>query len=102
MVGNIQYIGFLFGLIPFVIWRSVNRCRISSWICVRIANTISQKGISKAQIIRNILVKHTGQPLEKIIHDTDRDFYMNADAALEYGLIDEILSGPPSEEKKAD
>ncbi|MEE8470128.1 MAG: ATP-dependent Clp protease proteolytic subunit [Dehalococcoidia bacterium] len=50
-------------------------------------------------LIRSILVECTGQTLEKIIRDTDRDFYMGADAALEYGLIDEILRGPQKEEK---
>ena len=48
-------------------------------------------------VIRSILVKHTGQPLEKIAHDTDRDFYMNAEAAMEYGVIDEILKGSGAE-----
>jgi ATP-dependent Clp protease protease subunit len=50
-------------------------------------------------VIRNILVKHTGQPLERIIHDTDRDYYMSAEGALEYGVIDEILRGPAAEQK---
>jgi ATP-dependent Clp protease protease subunit len=45
------------------------------------------------EIIRNILTKHTGQPLEKIAHDTDRDFYLGADQAVEYGIVDEILTG---------
>ncbi|MFC1980777.1 ATP-dependent Clp protease proteolytic subunit [Chloroflexota bacterium] len=49
------------------------------------------------EIIRGILMKHTGQPMEKIIHDTDRDFYLNAEQAVEYGIVDEIL-GKPSEE----
>jgi ATP-dependent Clp protease protease subunit len=48
--------------------------------------------------IRNIIAKHTGQPLEKIIHDTDRDFYLSAEQAVEYGLVDEILN--PEEVKK--
>ena len=48
-------------------------------------------------IIRGILVNHTGQPLDKIIHDTDRDFYLNPQQAVEYGLIDEILSKPSGE-----
>ena len=53
------------------------------------------------EIIRNILVKHTGQPMDKITHDTDRDFYLNADQAVEYGIVDQILSGPsPKEQKK--
>ena len=42
-------------------------------------------------ILRNIIARHTGQPLEKIVHDTDRDFYLNPEQAKEYGLIDEIL-----------
>lgn len=42
-------------------------------------------------IIRNIMVKHTGQPMEKIQHDTDRDFYLNPKQAIEYGLIDQVL-----------
>ncbi len=46
------------------------------------------------EIIRGILSKHTGQPLDKIIHDTDRDFYLNPQQAVEYGLIDEILTKP--------
>jgi ATP-dependent Clp protease protease subunit len=43
------------------------------------------------QIIREILAKHTGQDLERIIRDTDRDFFMDAAQAKEYGIIDEIL-----------
>jgi len=42
-------------------------------------------------IIHDIMVKHTGQPLEKIVHDTDRDFYLNPEQAIEYGLIDQVL-----------
>lgn len=43
------------------------------------------------EIIREILSKHTGQPIEVIKRDTDRDFYLDAKKAKEYGLIDEIL-----------
>jgi ATP-dependent Clp protease, protease subunit len=46
-------------------------------------------------ILKDILVKQTGQPLEKITHDTDRDFFLNAEQAVEYGLIDEVLRKPP-------
>ncbi len=44
--------------------------------------------------IRDILAQHTGQTVEKISHDTDRDFYLDPYQAKEYGLIDEILTKP--------
>jgi ATP-dependent Clp protease protease subunit len=43
-------------------------------------------------IIRGILVKHTGQSDERIRRDFDRDFYMNPEQAKEYGMVDEILA----------
>lgn len=43
------------------------------------------------EMIDEILVKHTGQPLEVIRRDSDRDFFMGAEEAKEYGLIDEVL-----------
>ncbi|MDD5338250.1 MAG: ATP-dependent Clp protease proteolytic subunit [Dehalococcoidales bacterium] len=51
-------------------------------------------------IIKQILVKHTGQTIEKITHDTDRDFYLDAEQAKEYGLIDEVLSKVEEKEDK--
>lgn len=47
--------------------------------------------------IHEILAKHTGQPLEKIAKDFDRDYYMDAQAAVEYGMVDEILEGREKE-----
>jgi len=41
--------------------------------------------------INKILAKHTNQPLEKIEKDTDRDFYLSAPEAKDYGLIDEVI-----------
>lgn len=41
--------------------------------------------------LNNILVKHTGQPIEKIKVDTDRDFYMDAESAKKYGIIDDVI-----------
>jgi ATP-dependent Clp protease protease subunit len=41
--------------------------------------------------INKIFVKHTGQPIEKIEADTERDFYMTAEQALNYGIIDKIV-----------
>ena len=52
------------------------------------------------EIIRNILAKHTGQSNDKISHDTDRDFYLNPEQAVEYGIVDEILTKPSEESPK--
>jgi ATP-dependent Clp protease protease subunit len=41
--------------------------------------------------LNKILAKHTGQPLDKVERDTDRDFYLDAQEAKEYGIIDEVL-----------
>ncbi|WP_416399240.1 ATP-dependent Clp endopeptidase proteolytic subunit ClpP [Allohahella sp. A8] len=41
--------------------------------------------------LNGILAKHTGQSIEQIAKDTDRDRFMSADAAVEYGLIDQVL-----------
>ncbi len=42
--------------------------------------------------LNRILAKHTGQPLEKIQQDTDRDYFMSGQEALEYGLVDKVLT----------
>jgi ATP-dependent Clp protease protease subunit len=43
-------------------------------------------------LLEEILAHHTGQPIERIHADTDRDFVMEANEAIEYGIIDEVLS----------
>ena len=43
-------------------------------------------------VINDIIHHHTGQPLERIRKDTDRDFFMSAEEAREYGIIDEVLT----------
>lgn len=52
--------------------------------------------------INNILVKHTGQTLEVIERDTERDFYMDGEAAQNYGIIDHVLYPTPEREKAAE
>ena len=47
-----------------------------------------------------LLAKHSGQPIERIREDTERDRYMTAQEAKEYGLVDEILIDKPEEKKK--
>jgi ATP-dependent Clp protease protease subunit len=49
---------------------------------------------SLLKINHEILAKHTGQPIEKIVKDTDRDFFMSPEEAKEYGLIDEVYNVP--------
>ena len=44
-------------------------------------------------LVDRILASHTGQPVERIARDTERDFILGADQALEYGLVDEVLTG---------
>ncbi|MCK4534049.1 MAG: ATP-dependent Clp endopeptidase proteolytic subunit ClpP [Syntrophobacterales bacterium] len=72
-------------------------------------------GIQAREILRlkqdlnNILAEHTGQPVEKVEQDTDRDYYMTSSQAREYGIIDEVIvkrtsdskQGGPSHGKKA-
>ena len=45
--------------------------------------------------LNNILAKNTGRPLEEIARDTERDNFMNADAAAAYGLIDKVIEHRP-------
>ena len=42
--------------------------------------------------LNEVLAHHTGQPLDKIKHDTERDFFMSAQAATDYGVIDDVLT----------
>ena len=42
--------------------------------------------------LNRLLAQHTGQPLEQVEHDTDRDNFMSAQAAAEYGLIDKVIA----------
>ncbi len=61
--------------------------------------TASDISIQAKEILRmkdrlnEILAKHTGQKLEKVKTDTDRDFFMSAEEAKEYGLVDEVFRG---------
>jgi len=55
---------------------------------------IAKEVIRRNELIRRILAHHTGQPIEKIAQDTDREFFMDAYQAKEYGIIDEVLASP--------
>ena len=51
--------------------------------------------------INDILAQHTGQPLERIERDTDRDHFMSAEDAVSYGLVDDVIRKPKDEEEAA-
>ena len=55
----------------------------------------ARRSCGRATQLNELLVKHTGQPLERIKHDTERDYFMSAMEAKEYGLIDDVLIQKP-------
>ncbi len=62
---------------------------------------IQAEEILKAKaMINEIIAKHTGQPIDKIAAETERDKYMTAEEAHQYGLIDEVLHEEDKEKKK--
>ena len=50
--------------------------------------------------LNSILTRHTGQPLEKIEHDTDRNFFMSAEEAKNYRIVDKVITKIDAKEKK--
>jgi ATP-dependent Clp protease protease subunit len=62
---------------------------------------IQYKELQRMQdMLHQLLAKHTGQPVEKVADDFDRDRWMSAEDAVEYGIVDEVLMIP--EEKEED
>ena len=60
---------------------------------------IQYKELKRMQdLLLNLLSKHTGQPVDKIADDFDRDHFMDAHEAVEYGIIDEVLTPTEAEE----
>src|SRR5262249_22494517 len=57
--------------------------------------------LKSRHVINEILAKHTGQPLERIAKDTERDRYLTALQAKEYGLVDEVVGHMPGGEAKS-
>ncbi|HUU01031.1 MAG TPA: ATP-dependent Clp endopeptidase proteolytic subunit ClpP [Myxococcota bacterium] len=56
----------------------------------------SREIVRLKQTLNDIFARHTGQPIDKIIADSDRDFYMTSEEAVEYGLIDEVVTRKPT------
>ncbi len=64
---------------------------------------IQYKELKRMQdLLHHILSKHTGQTAEQIAEDFDRDFFMDANSAVEYGLIDEVLAVDEEEEQEVE
>jgi ATP-dependent Clp protease protease subunit len=57
--------------------------------------------IRENELLREIIARHTGQTVEKIKQDFDRDFFMSPESAKEYGIVDEILQPREPEIKPA-
>jgi len=55
----------------------------------------AREALRLREILNNILTHHTGQGLKRIEKDTDRDFFMHASQAVEYGLVDEVIANRP-------
>ena len=54
-------------------------------------STQTKEFLAIRQILNEVLAKHTGQPLERVERDTERNFWMSAEEAKEYGLIDDVI-----------
>ena len=51
--------------------------------------------------MNRLMAKHTGQDYEKVARDTDRDNFLSATEAMEYGLVDQVLTSRPDTQKSA-
>jgi ATP-dependent Clp protease protease subunit len=52
----------------------------------------ARESLRLIKTMNEVMARHTGQPVEKLRHDTDRDFYLTAEEAREYGVIDTVVS----------
>jgi ATP-dependent Clp protease protease subunit len=60
---------------------------------------MTKEFVNTKKRLNELLVKHTGQPIDKVDKDTDRNFFMSADDAVQYGLIDKIYEFKRREKK---
>lgn len=58
---------------------------------------VAREVLRYKSLLIELLAKHTGQPVEKVEKDIDRDFYMSPEEAKEYGIVDKVLTGESSE-----
>jgi ATP-dependent Clp protease protease subunit len=62
----------------------------------------AQEILKTREVLNNIFAQHTGQPLERIAKDTDRDFYLTAEEARQYGIVDEVLAKLKTKEEESE
>ena len=60
----------------------------------------AQEILKLKKALAEIIAEHTGQPLEKVIEDSERDFYMSSHEAVEYGLIDKVVTPTKNKSEK--
>jgi ATP-dependent Clp protease protease subunit len=60
----------------------------------------AQEILELKRTIATIIAEHTGQPLEKVIEDSEREFYMNSEEAVKYGFIDKVVTPSKKKEEK--
>jgi len=52
----------------------------------------AREALAMRKQLDEIIAKHTGQPIEKVSADTERDYFLDAEAAKEYGIVDQVIS----------
>ena len=63
--------------------------------------TIAAEEIVKAKkVLIDILANHTGQKIDKVERDTDRDYHLSAKEAVDYGLVDDVIESVPKKKTK--
>jgi ATP-dependent Clp protease protease subunit len=63
---------------------------------------VADNMVKMRTMLNELFAEHTGKSVKEVEKDTDRDYYMSAKEALAYGLVDDILTRPPSEEADED
>ena len=54
------------------------------------------------EVLNRVLSEHTGKDIKKIAEDTDRDYYMSAEDAKEYGIVDDVITKPVGDDEDDD
>ena len=67
--------------------------KLAEMLSIPVATALHAKDIMRMkQRLNSILANHTGQPMDKIDRDTDRDYILQANEAVEYGIVDQVIA----------